>query len=200
MRAPHRSQRLSALLFIVAQLCMPSSEWNVAAQTSLCGLVSGDHGQLLAERTAVLRSAIPAATCCSGRESQCGFCPRTTYATLGTAKFADARFGGRLSLCCCRYLLRRLFHVAALRRRAEAKRERRSPQLPEAFFGLRSSQLSRRVRGIGQRPGARAVTRALERRSRASTLYVGLQVDGLWLALPFILGYEWLRGTPDPGD
>jgi hypothetical protein len=34
----------------------------------------------------------------------------------------------------------------------------------------------------------------------ANTVYVGLQVDGLWITLPFILGYEWLHGTPDPGD
>ena len=36
--------------------------------------------------------------------------------------------------------------------------------------------------------------------SHGNTLYVGLQLDGLWLALPFILGYEWLHKTPDPGD
>ena len=67
----------------------------------------------------------------------------------------------------------------------------------ELFFGLRShnfhgayAMASGLVVG-----GDAALTGA-----RQNTLYLGLQIDGLWLALPFILGYEWLRATPDPGD
>ena len=116
------------------------------------------------------------------------------YATFGTATFSDVRFGGGLSL-----LLPTLsgdfpivLSAGALSRNGSDAR-----LSADAFFGLRSHNFhGAYAMASGLVIGAdRAVAG-----SRGSTLYVGVQVDGLWIALPFILGYEWLRPTPDPGD
>jgi hypothetical protein len=183
---------VSLVSFLVVASCAPplhaDPEWNVAAQTSLCGLGAGHelwqktafcgeiHGDLL-----------------FGRERNADFA-LGPYATLGTAKFSDARLGAGLSLLLPIFAgdFPIVLSAGGLTRNGSDARV-----AGEAFFGLRShnfhgayAMASGVVVG-----GDAAVTGA-----RGNTLYMGLQVDGLWIALPFILGYEWLRGTPDPGD
>jgi hypothetical protein len=178
---------LSALLFFVAPL-HAEPEWNVAAQTSLCGL--GERGQLWHKSAfcGAFRGDL-----LFGRDRNADFA-LGPYATLGTAKFSDARFGGGLSLLLPTFSGDFPMVLSA----GGLSRDGRDARLSgEAFFGLRSHNFH----------GAYAMAsglvlggdRAFES-GHANTIYVGLQVDGLWIALPFILGYEWLRGTPDPGD
>jgi hypothetical protein len=176
------------MLGSLAPLLHAEPEWNVAAQPLLCGLGHDSqiwkntrfcgalHGDLL-----------------FGRDRNADFA-LGPYATLGTVKFSDIRFGAGLSL-----LIPTLSgDFPVVLSAGAASRDGSDARVSgEAFFGLRShnfhgsyAMASGLVIG-----GDRAVTS-----SHANTLYVGLQVDGLWLALPFILGYEWLHKAPDPGD
>ena len=163
-------------------------EWNVAAQASLCGL--GDHGRYW-QKTGFcgkIRGDL-----LFGRERNADFA-YGPYATIGSATFSDVRFGGGLSL-----LLPALegdFPIV-LSGGALSRNGHDARLSAEAFFGLRSHNFH----------GAYAMASGLVLGGDAAfagghgnSLYVGLQVDGLWIALPFILGYEWLRPTPDPGD
>lgn len=162
-------------------------EWNVAAQTSLCGLgaerawqktgfCGGFRGDLL-----------------FGRDRNADFA-LGPYATFGTATFSDVRFGGGLSL-----LLPTLegdFPIV-LSAGAQSRNGDDLRLAGEAFFGLRSHNFhGHYAMASGIVLGGDSVISG----SRGNTLYVGLQIDGLWLALPFILGYEWLHKAPDPGD
>ena len=162
-------------------------EWNVAAQTSLCGLgtervwqktgfCGGFRGDVLFGRD---------------RNADYALGP---YVTFGTATFSDVRFGGGLSL-----LLPTLdgdFPIVL----SAGTQSRNGSDLRlagEAFFGLRSHNFhGHYAMASGLVLGADAVVAG----SPGNTLYVGLQIDGLWLALPFILGYEWLHPATDPGD
>lgn len=179
-----------AALFTVAATAPQAHaepEWNVAAQTSLCGLGSeriwqktgfcgGFRGDLLFGRD---------------RNSDFALGP---YATFGTATFSDVRFGGGLSL-----LLPTLegdfpivLSAGTLSRNGSDLR-----LAGEAFFGLRSHNFhGHYAMASGIVLGGDSVVSG----APGNTLYVGLQIDGLWLALPFILGYEWLHKAPDPGD
>lgn len=163
-------------------------EWNVAAEASLCGrgeqnsvwtktgFCGGFRGDLLLGRD---RNADP------------GLGP---YVSVGTATFSDLRLGGGMSL-----LLPTLggdfplvVSAGALTRNGTDLR-----LSSEAFFGLRSHNFhGAYAMASGIVIGGDAAVSG----SRSNTLYVGLQIDGLWIALPFILGYQALRGTPDPGD
>jgi len=162
-------------------------EWNVAAQTSLCGLgaervwqktgfCGGFRGDLL-----------------FGRDRNADFA-LGPYATFGTATFSDVRFGGGLSL-----LLPTLegdFPIV-LSAGAQSRNGSDVRAAGEAFFGLRSHNFhGHYAMASGLVLGADRVLSG----PPGNTLYVGLQIDGLWLALPFILGYEWLHPAPDPGD
>src|SRR4051794_30342220 len=181
---------LSVLSVLVAftRAAHTEPEWNVAAQTSLCGL---------GERAAVWQKT----GFCGGfrgdllfgreRNADLALGP---YASFGTATFSDVRFGGGLSL-----LLPTLggdfpivVSAGGLSRNGSDVR-----LSGEAFFGLRSHNFhGAYAMASGVVIGGDAAVSG----SRGNTLYVGLQVDSLWLALPFILGYEALRPTPDPGD
>lgn len=162
-------------------------EWNLAAQTSLCGLgtehvwqktgfCGGFRGDLL-----------------FGRDRNADFA-LGPYATFGTATFSDVRFGGGLS-----FLLPTLegdFPIV-LSAGAQSRNGSDLRLAGEAFFGLRSHNFhGHYTMASGVVVGGDAVVSG----ARGNTLYVGLQIDGLWLALPFILGYEWLHKAPDPGD
>jgi hypothetical protein len=163
-------------------------EWNVAAQTSLCGL--GEQGRIWQKTKfcGAVRGDI-----LFGRDRNADFA-WGPYATLGTAKFSDARLGAGLTL-----LIPTLsgdFPVlfsagAASRNGADARLS------SELFFGLRSHNFHG---AYAMASGVVIGGDASVTGGHSNTLYVGLQIDGLWLALPFILGYEWLRATPDPGD
>jgi hypothetical protein len=162
-------------------------EWNVAAQTSLCGLgtehawqktgfCGGFRGDLL-----------------FGRERNADFA-LGPYATFGTATFSDIRFGGGMSLLIP--TLEGDFPIV-LSAGAQSRNADDLRLAGEAFFGLRSHNFhGHYAMASGIVLGGDAVVAG----ARASTLYVGLQIDGLWLAMPFILGYQWLHKTPDPGD
>ena len=177
----------AALLVRVTPLCA-EPEWNVAAQTSVCGL--GAHGEVW-KKTAFCGSLRGDLLFGRDRNDSLALGP---YLTLGTAKFADARFGGGLSL------LRPTFSgdFPVLVSAGGLSRNGSDARLSaEAFFGLRSHNFH------GAYAMASGVVIGGDRELggvRANTLYFGLQIDGLWIALPFVLGYEWLRRTPDPGD
>jgi len=164
------------------------TEWNVAAQTSLCGI--GTDG--VWQKTAFCGSFRGDVLFGRSRNADYALGP---YATVGTATFSDVRFGGGLSL-----LIPTLegdfpivLSAGALSRNADDFR-----LSGEAFFGLRSHNFhgSHYAMASGLVLGGDAAVSG----SHGSTLYVGLQLDGMWLALPFILGYEWLHPAPDPGD
>ena len=163
-------------------------EWNVAAQGSLCRL--GEHEKLW-QKTGFcggVRSDLLV-----GRERNADFA-WGPYATLGTAKFSDARLGAGLSLLVPSLAgdFPVLLSAGALSRNGSDARL--SGQL---FFGLRSHNFhGHYAMASGLVLGGDASLTD----NRETTLYVGLQVDGLWLALPFILGYEWLKPSPDRGD
>jgi len=163
-------------------------EWNVAAQTSLCALGERERVWSHTAFCGAVRGDL-----LFGRERNADFA-LGPYATVGTAKFSDARFGGGLSLLVPTFSgdFPILLSAGGLSRNGTDAR-----LSGEAFFGLRSHNFH----------GAYAMASGLVFgcdstlvHGGSNTLYVGLQVDGLWIALPFILGYEWLRGTPDPGD
>ena len=162
-------------------------EWNVAAQTSLCGLGTDRVWQ----KTGFCGSF--RGDLLFGRDRNANFA-LGPYATFGTATFSDVRFGGGLSL-----LVPTLegdfpivLSAGALSRNGNDVRF-----AGEAFFGLRSHNFhGSYVMASGIVLGGDTVLSG----APGNTLYVGLQIDGLWLALPFILGYEWLHQAPDPGD
>ena len=163
-------------------------EWNLGAETSLCG--RGEHGAVW-KRTGFcgqLRGDV-----LFGRERNADFA-WGPYATFGTATFSDVRFGGGLSL-----LLPTLggdfpvvVSAGALSRNGSDLRVS-----SEAFFGLRSHNFHG---GYAMASGIVVGGDVAVSGGRENTLYVGLRIDGLWLALPFIFGYEALQPTPDPGD
>ena len=163
-------------------------EWNVAAETSLCG--RGERAGIW-QKTGFCGSF--RGDVLFGRERNADFA-LGPYATFGTATFSDLRFGGGLSV-----LLPTLdgdfpivVSAGALSRNGSDLRVS-----SEAFFGLRSHNFhGAYAMASGIVLGGDAALSG----SHGNTLYVGLQVDGLWLALPFILGYQALRPTPDPGD
>jgi hypothetical protein len=179
---------LLCALFVCSRAARAEPEWNLAAETSLCG--RGDHGAVW-KKTGFCGGIRGDVLFGRERNSDLALGP---YATLGTATFSDVRFGGGL-----RVLLPTLggdfpvlVSAGILSRNGSDVRVS-----SEAFFGLRShnfhgayAMASGIVLG-----GDKAVSGG-----SGNTLYVGLQIDGLWLALPFILGYEALRGIPDPGD
>ena len=162
-------------------------EWNVAAQTSLCGLGSDRVWQ----KTGFCGSFRGDLLFGRARNADFALGP---YATIGTATFSDLRFGGGLSL-----LIPTLegdfpivLSAGALSRNANDFR-----LAGQAFFGLRSHNFhGSYAMASGIVLGGDSTLSG----APANTLYVGLQIDGMWLALPFILGYEWLHKAPDPGD
>jgi hypothetical protein len=173
---------------LVVSVARADPEWNVAAQSSLCGL--GTNGRIWqktgfcgAVRTDVL----------FGRERNADFA-LGPYASIGTATFSDLRLGGGLTLLVPTLAgdFPVLLSAGALTSNGDDVRVS-----SELFFGLRSHNFhGHYAMAGGFIVGAdRGVAG-----DRATTIYVGLQVDGLWLALPFVLGYEWLHKTPDPGD
>lgn len=186
MRVAPFATLLTVLLAVAPANAEP--EWNVAAQTSLCGL--GEHGKLW-QKTAFCGAL--RADLLFGRDRNADFA-LGPYVTLGSAKFSDARLGAGLSL-----LLPTLsgdfpivLSAGGLTRNGVDARLG-----GEAFFGLRSHNFH------GAYAMASGIVIGGDRALAAdggNTLYVGLQVDGLWVALPFILAYEWLHKSPDPGD
>ncbi|MEO6602975.1 MAG: hypothetical protein ABIQ16_24025 [Polyangiaceae bacterium] len=178
---------LPALLGLTRVL-QAEPEWNVAANTSLCG--RGDDGAVWKKtgfcggfRGDVL----------FGRDRNADFA-LGPYAAFGTAAFSDVRFGGGFSLLLPTFDgdFPIVVSAGALSRNGTDLRAS-----SEVFFGLRSHNFhGAYAMGSGIVLGGDTAVSG----SHANTLYVGLQIDGLWLALPFILGYEALRPTPDPGD
>ncbi len=163
-------------------------EWNLAAQTTLCG--RGDHGAIW-QKTGFCGGF--RGDLLFGRDRNADFA-LGPYATIGTATFSDVRFGGGLSL-----LLPTLggdfpivVSAGGLSRNGSDLRAS-----SEIFFGLRSHNFhGAYAMASGIVLGGDAAVSG----GHGNTLYVGLQVDGMWIALPFILAYEALRPTPDPGD
>jgi hypothetical protein len=172
----------------LANRAQAEPEWNVAADTSLCG--RGERGAVW-KKTGFCGGF--RGDLLFGRDRNADFA-WGPYATVGTATFSDLRFGGGLSL-----LLPTLggdfpivFSGGALSRNGSDLRVS-----SEAFFGLRSHNFhGAYAMASGIVLGGDAAVSG----GRGNTLYVGLQIDGLWLALPFVLAYEALRPTPDPGD
>jgi len=181
---------LAALLAPLTAACPlhAEPEWNVAAEASLCG--RGERARVW-QKTGFCGNFRGDLLLGRDRNRDLAWGP---YATVGTASFSDVRVGAGLSL-----LLPTLsgdfplvISAGALSRNATDLR-----LSGELFFGLRSHNFhGAYAMASGLVLGGDAAVSG----SHANTLYLGLQVDGLWLALPFILGYEWLKPTPDPGD
>jgi len=183
-----RTPLVATLLVVLvsAARAQADPEWNVAAQTSVCGLGTDRVWQ----KTGFCGSFRGDLLFGRDRNADFGLGP---YLTFGTATFSDVRFGGGLSL-----LLPTLegdfpivLSAGALSRNGTDLR-----LSGQAFFGLRSHNFhGSYAMGSGLVLGGDSTLNG-----QGNTLYVGLQIDGLWLALPFILGYEWLHRAPDPGD
>jgi hypothetical protein len=163
-------------------------EWNTAAESSLCGLGEGRRLWKKSAFCAALRGDL-----LFGRERNADFAIGP-YASLSSAKFSDLRLGAGVS-----GLIPTLdgdFPIVL----STGLLSRNGTDLRlsgEAFFGLRSHNFhGAYAMASGLILGADASFSG----DRATTVYVGLQVDGLWLALPFILGYEWLHPIPERGD
>jgi hypothetical protein len=175
-------------LLACARVSKAEPEWNLAAQTSLCGL--GEHGRVW-QRTrfcGAIRGDL-----LFGRERNADFA-LGPYLTLGTAKFSDARFGGGLSLLIPTFGGDFPFLLSA----GALSRNGRDARLSsELFFGLRSHNFHG---AYAMASGVVLGGDASVTSDHSNSLYLGLQVDGLWLALPFILAYEWLSPSPDRGD
>jgi len=159
-------------------------EWNVAARTSLCRL--GARG--IDSRFAFCGDLTGDLLFGRGRNDAFGVGP---FLTLGTARFSDARLSGGLSLLIPVPSGDFPLVVSGGALSSDFADLRAAGNL---FWGLRSHNFHgsyAMASGVvlGGDIGAGS--------ARPTTLYLGLQIDGLWLALPFILGYEWLRGSPD---
>jgi hypothetical protein len=178
---------LLALLGL-ARMVRAEPEWNVAAETSLCG--RGD-GSGVWRNTGFCGEFRGDVLFGRARNADLALGP---YATVGTATFSDVRFGGGLS-----GLLPTLDGDFPIVVSAGAlSRNGRDLRLSgELFFGLRSHNFhGAYAMASGVVLGGDSAVSG----SHGNTLYVGFQIDGLWLALPFILGYEALCPVPDPGD
>ena len=187
MRAAPFSAALLVLLSSVTAL-QAEPEWNLGAQALLCG--RGERRELW-QKTAFCGTLRGDLLFGRDRNADLALGP---YVTVGSAAFSDVRFGGGLSLLLPSFDgdLPIVFSAGALSRNANDLR-----LSGEAFFGLRSHNFhGAYAMASGIVLGADSAISA----GHGNTLYVGLQIDGLWLALPFILGYEWLHPAPDPGD
>lgn len=171
-----------------ARTASADPEWNLAAQSSLCGL--GEHGKIW-QKTAFCGAARADLLFGRARNADFAWGP---YASVGTAKFSDLRLGAGLSLLVPTLSgdFPVLFSAGVLSRNGSDAR-----LSGELFFGLRSHNFHGHY---AMASGLVLGTDASLTDNHATTVYVGLHVDGLWLALPFILGYEWLKPSPDPGD
>ena len=170
---------LPALLGLTPAL-RAEPEWNVAAETSLCG--RGDHGSVWKKtgfcggfRGDVL----------FGRERNADFA-LGPYATFGTATFSDLRFGGGLSLL---LPVSESFPLVL-----EAGPHLRNLDQPgvfaSVFFGLRS------FNHYGHYEMAAGLSVTAERSFTTSTpsaLWITARIDGSWIALPFVFAYNALR-------
>ena len=175
-------------LWLAEARALAEPEWNVAAQPSICAL---GHDGALWKRT-VFCGAVRG-DLLVGRDRNSAFAVGP-YLSLGTVKFEDVRFGAGLSL-----LIPTLEgDVPLVLSLGGLSRDGRDVRVAtQAFFGIRSHNFH----------GSYAMASGVVLGGDASltsghdtTMYAGLQVDGLWLALPFLLGYEWLKPNPDPGD
>src|ERR1700743_1110505 len=121
------STTLAALL--LANVASADPEWNVAAQTSICALGNSQHVWHKTQFCGAIHGDI-----LFGRDRNADFA-LGPYATLGTAKFSDARFGAGLSLLVPTFAgdFPVVLSAAALSRNGSDAR-----LSAEAFFGLRS--------------------------------------------------------------
>lgn len=189
-QAIRRTSFIGALLTVLSSAAQlrADPEWNVAAQTTLCG--RGERGKLW-QKSAFCGGLGGDLLFGRNRNADFAFGP---YAALGTAAFSDLRFGGGFRALVPSFGgdFPIVLSAGALSRNGDDLR-----LSGEAFFGLRSHNFhGSYAMASGLVLGGDSAISG----SRSNTLYVGLQIDGLWLALPFILGYEWLHPAPDPGD
>lgn len=182
------ARAVAFLALLSARPAHADPEWNVAAQSSLCGTGSASA---LWQKTGFCGGF--RADLLFGRERNADFA-LGPYATLLTARFSDVRFGGGLSLLIPTLQgdLPVVLSAGALSRNGRDVRVS-----SELFFGLRSHNFhGHYAMASGLILGGDSALSG----QRENTLYVGVQIDGLWLALPFILGYEWLRPMPERAD
>jgi hypothetical protein len=183
----------SFLALLLASLAESSKlqaepEWNLAAQASICGRGNAPKVWQKSSFCGEVRADL-----LLGRERNVDFA-LGPYVAVGTGAFSDARFGGGLSLLIPTWSgdFPIVVSTGALSRNASDLR-----WSGEAFFGLRSHNFhGSYAMASGFVLGGDSAVAG----SRGNTLYVGLQIDGLWLVLPFILGYEWLHPRPDVAE
>jgi hypothetical protein len=159
-----------------------SPEWNAGVTTSLCGLgESGVYFEELAWCNALHGDVL------FGRERGADFA-LGPYVDVSTRDFADLRWGGGASL-----LLPIIDDFPLVVSVGPYLNGIENLGLHTAlFWGLRSYNFHGNYvmtaglvlaaeNDFGERP--------------ANALLAGVQIDGMWLALPFILGYEAIRGS-----
>jgi hypothetical protein len=160
-------------------------EWNSAAVASVCGL-----GQP--------SSAWGKTASCNGVRADILF-GRTRnrdfavgpYLTLSSANFADLRLGAGASVLLPTFDGDFPFVISV---GGISRDFVRAGLGTSVFFGLRSHNLHG---GYAMASGLMLGADAELTGPRRTTLVLGLQLDGLWLALPFLLCYEWLSGGPN---
>ena len=162
-------------------------QWNVGAITGVCGVgADGSYWQ----DTCWFNGLRADLMLGRSRNSDFGIGPHLEATTAG---FEDARLGGGLSL----HLPIDPYFPVVLSGSAYARRddEMWEPGVGGYFFiGSRSFNFhSSYVMAGGLLVGLHQGLGD----TRENAIIIAAQIDGLILALPFLLGYQWLRGPPD---
>lgn len=179
-----RSALLSAPLLSIA-LCssraLASPEWNAGVITSLCALgEDGAYFDELAWCNALHADLL------FGRTKNSHFAVGP-YLDLSTRDFDDLRWGGGASVLVP--VVEDFPWVVSVGPYANGFEN--LGLSTTLFWGLRTYNFHG---SYGMAGGLVFGAQHDFGEDRATALFAGLQIDGLWLALPFILGFEWIRG------
>jgi hypothetical protein len=177
---------LAATILLVTHGAAADPQWNASLVTGAAGIGRGSDYWQDTDWYNALRADVLFGR---SRNADLGIGP---YLSIATAGFDDSRFGGGASL----QLPVHPYFPIVLSGGAYARQEDGFHPGASAwlFWGSRSYNFhSSYVMAGGLLVG---FERDLDDR-RQNTWVIAAQVDGLVLALPFLLGYEWLRGSPD---
>jgi hypothetical protein len=170
-----------------AQVAHAAPNWHIGWQPEWC--LTGTEGAFF-EESSFCTHVVGDVVFGRKRDRDVGF---GLYSTVGTADFADVRLeGGVTSILPIdpTYPLSASLGLVAHGDDGEFEPGVGAWLLwgPRSYnFHSSYSPAGGVVVGFERSFGSRAAT----------TLSVGIALDGMWLALPFIAGYEWLRGAPD---
>ena len=175
---------LGALLIatLAAEHAQASPEWNAGVITSLCALgADGVYFEDYAWCNSLHGDVL------FGRDRGADFA-LGPYVDVSTRSFSDLRWGGGASL-----LVPIIDDFPLVVSVGPYVNGVENLGLRSAlFWGLRSYNFHSRY---GMAGGLVLAAENDFGKDPENALFAGVQIDGLWLALPFILGYEWIRGT-----